>query len=139
MNELYGRLGTSNAPARLFEAFYYPSVFKRTADAVAAKIIKNKDIWMRKSHDINDYRELEHRQHGCLMSAHHKHRDKLCALMDSIYPRLCAELETLFAGRMLHFRANACIAYASEQNKVCRRIGANDFLCGADNHHHLPL
>jgi hypothetical protein len=128
MDDLYRSVGISKERARLFEVFH-PFAFPRTLHAVnsrqrfvyytdadtAMKIIKNKEVWMRKSHSMNDYREIEH-GFDCLKSAHYKHKDKLCSLMDNVYPGLCAELEKLLDGWMPHFRANTYIACVSEHN-----------------------
>ncbi len=90
---IYGRLGLSEAQARLYSIFN-PFAFQRTLRAVPAgqrfvyytdadtalKVIKNKEIWMRKSHSMNDYREIEH-GFDCLARAHSKHRERLCAAL----------------------------------------------------------
>ncbi|WP_438275114.1 DUF2971 domain-containing protein [Nitrobacter sp.] len=128
MSEIYRRLGITEEQARLFSIFN-PFAFQQTLGAInvgqrfvyytdadtAMKIIKNEEIWMRKSHSMNDYREIEH-GFDCLNGAHKKYKDRLCAILDSVYPGFCERLETLFNGWLPHFRTNTYIACVSEHD-----------------------
>jgi hypothetical protein len=125
MNDVSRLLGISEEQARLF-AIFHPLAFQRTLEAVnsgqrfayytdadtAMKIIKSKEVWMRKSHSMNDYREIEHGVEYLAM-AHARHRDRLCAALDPMYPGFCERLETLYRGWLPHFRTNTYITCVS--------------------------
>ena len=61
----------------------------------AMRIIRNEEVWLRKSTVMNDFSEL---QHGfqCLQSAYSNHKDRYVAVVESIFPGLVKKLEDLF-------------------------------------------
>jgi hypothetical protein len=75
-------------------------VYYTTADT-AVKIIKNKEIWMRKSHLMNDYREIEH-GFDCLHKAYKNHGSKMRSIFDAMFPGFCERLAAALQDRHVY-------------------------------------
>lgn len=69
-------------------------VYYTSADT-AMRILRNGEIWMRKSHLMNDFREIEH-GFECLRGEYSKSKPRMDALFDGMFPGFCERLEKLF-------------------------------------------
>src|SRR5438876_3613749 len=101
-------LNLSEDQTRLFKIFFSYS-FERTLKAATSNqrfvyytnadtvvsIIRNKEVWMRKSSLMNDYREIEH-GFDCLNAAYQNNREKIRSALDGMFPGFCARLEERF-------------------------------------------
>jgi hypothetical protein len=128
MNETDNSGVLSDQQQRLLATFF-PHAFRRTMAALnsdqrfvyytnadtAVKIIRNNDVWMRKSSLMNDYREIEH-GFECLNSAYKSNKDRVLAVFDSMFPGFCEKLETLFNAWLPHFRTDTYITCFSEHD-----------------------
>jgi hypothetical protein len=126
-NEL-SDFGFSDEHYRLFGIFY-PNVLAKTASAAKSKqrfvyyttadtamsILRSGEIWMRKSHLMNDCREIEHGV-DCLNKAFRKSLPLMRALFDSPFPGFCEQLENLFNGWLPAIRNDTYITCLSEHD-----------------------
>jgi len=85
-----------------------------SADA-AMSIIKNKEIWLRNTQCMNDYREIDHGI-DCLITAFKNESDgKLFQdTLENIFPGIIKEIIELFDGWLPHLRSSTYIACVSE-------------------------
>ena len=85
-----------------------------TADT-GIKIIRSKEVWMRKSSCMNDFSEI---QHGldCLKFAYERNKNESEKLFDSMFPNFSAKLEQLFNQWIPDFEYNTYVACVSEHN-----------------------
>ncbi|UPK31245.1 hypothetical protein [Bradyrhizobium sp. 195] len=65
-----------------------------TSADTAMRILRNGEIWMRKSHLMNDFREIEH-GFECLRGEYSKSKPSMDALFDGMFPGFCERLEKL--------------------------------------------
>lgn len=121
-------LGISDDQHRLFSIFH-PYALAKTVAAMkqnqrfvyytsadtAMRILQNGEIWMRKSHQMNDYREIEH-GFDCLNGAYKQHKERMLTLFDGMFPGFCERLETTFNGWLPHFRMDSYITCLSEHD-----------------------
>jgi DUF2971 family protein len=89
-------------------------VYYTSADT-AMRILLNGEIWMRKSHLMNDFREIEY-GFECLREAYKKHKARMDAVFESLFPGFVQRLESKFENWMPHFRADSYIACVSEHD-----------------------
>jgi Protein of unknown function (DUF2971) len=89
-------------------------VYYTSADT-AMRILRNGEIWMRKSHLMNDYREIEH-GFDCLNDAYKKSKQRMLVLFDGMFPGFCDRLETAFNNWLPHFRTDSYITCLSEHD-----------------------
>jgi hypothetical protein len=111
MNEIADNSYGFDDQQRRMLATFFPHAFKRTIAALdsgqrfvyytsaetAMNILRSNEVWMRKSSLMNDYREIEHGL-DCLKNAYKKHRERLQAVFDGMFPGFCEKLEALFDG-----------------------------------------
>lgn len=119
-------LGLSEHDFRTFGIFY-PYATERSLEAArknqrfvyytsaetAMRIIRSQEVWMRKSHLMNDYREVEH-GFDCLNRAYNKNKDRITSVLDGMFPGFCSRLETMFNNWLPHFRTDTYITCISE-------------------------
>jgi DUF2971 family protein len=127
--------GSNVDQARLYKIFF-PYASRRIAEATtsnrrlvyytsadtAVSVIRNREVWMRKSSLMNDYREIEH-GFDCLNAAYKKSHARMQAILDGMFPGLCARLEEKFNGWLPHFRSDTYIACASEHDDSEDKFG----------------
>ncbi|MGY4325684.1 hypothetical protein ACVWWG_000098 [Bradyrhizobium sp. LB7.2] len=89
-------------------------VYYTNADT-AMRILRNGEIWMRKAHLMNDFREIEH-GYDCLRNAYSKNTERMRALFDGMFPGFCGRLETMFENWMPYFRSDSYISCLSEHD-----------------------
>jgi hypothetical protein len=89
-------------------------VYYTSADT-AMRILRSGEIWMRKSHLMNDFREVDH-GFDCLRGAYQNHRDRMVAVFDNLFPGFVQRLEAKFDNWMPHFRADSYITCVSEHD-----------------------
>jgi hypothetical protein len=106
---------------------FFPAAFQRTATAIksrlrfvhytnadtAMKLIRNKEVWMRKASAMNDYMEIEHGR-DCLVAAYAENKLRFEELMNGMFAGFSDRLEMHFNGWLPHFRADTYIACMSE-------------------------
>jgi hypothetical protein len=132
---LNNELGISEDQFRLFSIFH-PRALAKSVEAAkrnqrfvyytsadtAMRILQNGEIWMRKSHQMNDYREVEH-GFDCLNAAYKEHKERMLALLDGMFPGFCERLEATINGWLPHFRTDSYIACLSEHDPSEDRYG----------------
>jgi hypothetical protein len=96
-------------------------VYYTSADT-AMSILRNREVWMRKSSMMNDYREIEH-GFDCLNNAYQGNRERLRGLFDGMFPGFCEQLESLFNGWLPNFRTDTYITCVSEHDASEDRYG----------------
>ena len=96
-------------------------VYYTTAET-AMRIVRNGEIWMRKSHQMNDFREIEH-GFDCLNSAYKNSSQRMLSVFDSIFPGFCGRLESIFNSWLPHFRTDSYITCVSEHCSSEDRYG----------------
>ncbi|MDI4236792.1 DUF2971 domain-containing protein [Bradyrhizobium sp. Arg237L] len=89
-------------------------VYYTSADT-AMRILRNGEIWMRKSHLMNDYREVEHGFDG-LNESYKKNKQRMQAVFDGMFPGFCERLEAIFNSWLPHFRMDSYITCLSEHD-----------------------
>lgn len=88
-------------------------VYYTTADT-ASNILKNKQIWLRNTSAMTDYREVEH-GFDCLNAAYKEEPGKVFnASLDACFPGLAEEVKTLFNGWLPNIRRDTYIVCFSE-------------------------
>lgn len=121
-------LGLDEQHFRTFSIFF-PFALNRTLNALqqqqrfvhytsaqtAMQILQNGVIWMRKSHLMNDYREVEH-GFDCLNDAYKKNKERMTSLLDGMFPGFCEKLETAFNNWLPLFRTDSFITCVSEHD-----------------------
>jgi hypothetical protein len=123
-------------PERLFKIFY-PHAYEQhsivlsgnirfvhytNADA-AINILRNKEVWMRKSSCMTDYSEI---QYGldCLVKAYKSQTGKLFkAALNDIFDGLTDEVERIFANLSPHFPINTYLICLSEHRDSEDKLG----------------
>jgi hypothetical protein len=127
--------GLNNDQTQLLKIFF-PHAFRRTVEAsnsglrfvyytnadTAISIIRNKEVWMRKSSLMNDYREIEH-GFDCLSNAYKKNHDQVRSVFDVLFPGFCSRLEERFNSWLPHFRTDTYIACFSEHDDTEDQYG----------------
>lgn len=96
-------------------------VYYTSADT-AMRILRNGELWMRKSHLMNDFREIEH-GFECLRGAYSKSKPRMDALFDGMFSGFCERLEKLFDNWMPYFRSDSYISCVSEHDPSEDRHG----------------
>src|SRR3979411_2323874 len=86
-------------------------VYYTNADTVMS-MIRYREVWMRKSSLMNDYREVEH-GFDCLDASYKRNRDKRQIVLDGMFPGFCVRLEQRFNGLLPHFRTDTYITCVS--------------------------
>jgi hypothetical protein len=128
-------VGMSDDHYRLFGIFH-PNALSKTVAAVQSKqrfvyyttaetavsILRGGEVWMRKSHLMNDYREIEHGV-ACLSAAYSKNVETMRALFEQPFPGFCAQLENLFNGLLPAIRTDTYITCLSEHDSSEDRYG----------------
>jgi hypothetical protein len=121
------QLNPDPALDRLFRIFF-PNAYNRqlaflmsgkrlahyTSAEAAMSILRNKEVWMRKTSCMNDFSEV---QHGldCLIEAYKgEHGKGFRAALDGIFDGITAEIEQHFNGWIPHFKNDTYIACFSE-------------------------
>ncbi len=95
-----------------------------TSAEVAMSIIQNKEVWMRSTMVMNDFREVEHGA-TCLVEAYNSEDvgKPLKDFLELVYPGFCDEFASLFNPWFGHFRADTYIACLSEHDESEDIIG----------------
>lgn len=128
-------LGLSESQMRLFTIFH-PYATRKTVDAAskgqrfvyytsaetAMHILRNGEIWMRKSHLMNDFREIEHGV-DCLNHAYQAHKGRMISVFDSLFPGFVERLEAKFNAWLPQFRADTYITCLSEHDPAEDQYG----------------
>lgn len=81
----------------------------------AMKMFKNKEVWLRKSTQMNDFMEIQHGL-NCLSNAYHKHRDDIEKIFDSMFPGICKRIEGHFDGWVPTYQLGTYLACVSEHD-----------------------
>lgn len=95
-----------------------------TSASVALEIIRNKEVWMRKTTCMNDYSEVVY-GFECLASAYNSKETgtRFRELLDSLFDGFCASLQDLVNGWRGHFVSNSYITCFSEHDDAEDAIG----------------
>lgn len=85
-----------------------------TSAEAAVKIIKNKEMWMRKSSTMNDFMEIEHGI-KCLNYAYRgSSGESFRSILEAIHQGLSSEIESSFNARLPEFQNGTFLACFSE-------------------------
>jgi hypothetical protein len=93
-----------------------------TTAQTAVNILRSGEIWMRKSHLMNDYSEIEH-GFRCLNNAYQKNKSFMQSVFDGMFPGFCARLEELFNAWLPLIRGDTYIACLSEHDASDDKYG----------------
>jgi hypothetical protein len=128
MTRLSNELAITDEQFRVFEIFHPYALSKMvgatqrnqrfvyyTSADTAMRILRNGEIWMRESHLMNDYREVEH-GFDCLNEAYKKNKQRMLGVFDGMFPGFCERLETAINGWLPHFRTDSYITCLSEHD-----------------------
>src|SRR5882724_6602693 len=135
MNSNIDMPGLDSTQSQLMKIFF-PHEFQRTLDALnsrrrfvyyttadtAISIIPNREVWMRKTSLMNDYREIEH-GFDCLNAAYKKHSESLKAVLNGMFPGFYDKLEEKFNAWLPSFRLDTYITCVSEHDDTEDRHG----------------
>ena len=94
-----------------------------TADA-AIKILKSKEVWMRKSSAMNDFREVHHGL-DCLIFAYNKSPagEPFKAALNNLFDGLDVEISKLFDSWIPHFTNDTYLTCVSEHDASEDQLG----------------
>ncbi|MEH6718885.1 MAG: DUF2971 domain-containing protein [Aurantimonas endophytica] len=84
-----------------------------TAEA-AFSVIRNREVWMRKSAVMNDFSETEHGLRCLAYAYNSENGQRFKALLDSLFPNLTTEVEEIFNSHIPHFRWETYLTCMSE-------------------------
>jgi hypothetical protein len=85
-----------------------------TSAEVAVSILKNEEVWMRKSNTMNDFMEIEHGL-SCLKASYDgEPGNRFKATLDCMLPGCRAEVEKRFNSWIPHFKADTYLTCVSE-------------------------
>ena len=125
----YREMGFTPDQIRLMEVFF-PHALKRqiaaesqgtrfvhyTSAEAAVNVLRTKEVWMRKTSCMDDFREVEHGLE-CLFEAYASDEgQRLKAALESVFNGICDEIETLFNGWVPYFRTDTYILCVSEHD-----------------------
>lgn len=85
-----------------------------TADT-AIKIIRNEEVWMRKSTCMNDFNEIEH-GFNCLQRGYRENKERFSALFDQKHEGFSQKLEERFNSWLPSFRNSTYVSCISEHD-----------------------
>jgi len=86
-----------------------------TNPETAMKMFANKEVWLRKSTQMNDFMEIEHGS-ACLSRAYRKHRDDIKTIFDDMFPGICKRVEEHFDGWLPTYRLGTHLTCFSEHD-----------------------
>ncbi len=92
-----------------------------TADK-AMKLLFNREVWLRKSTQMNDFMEVEH-GFNCLSSAWRKNKLGFEKQFEGLFPGVCEKIEGQFNSWLPKYRSDTFIACVSEHDDEEDRIG----------------
>jgi hypothetical protein len=109
--------------ARFVKAFdsNFRFVHYTSADAAMA-MIRNEEVWMRKSSCMKDYMEVQH-GHDCLVGAYRKHQERSQAIFDGMFPGLSTRLARDFDAWVPQLQLDTYITCISEHDDSEDTIG----------------
>ena len=81
----------------------------------AMKLLSNREVWLRKSTCMNDFMEVQH-GFNCLSTAWRKNKPKFEAQFETLFPGICAKIESHFDGWLPSYRTGTFIACVSEHD-----------------------
>jgi Protein of unknown function (DUF2971) len=81
----------------------------------AMKLLSNKEVWLRKSTQMNDFMEVEH-GFNCLAAAYRKHKPDFEGKLEEAFPGICQRIEDYFDGWLPTYRNGTFIACVSEHD-----------------------
>jgi Protein of unknown function (DUF2971) len=81
----------------------------------AFKLFSNKQVWFRKSTNMNDFMEVEHGLR-CLSEAYRNNREQLKQTLEGMYPGICAKVEKYFDDWLPTYRTGTFIVCVSEHD-----------------------
>ncbi|MEA2833372.1 MAG: hypothetical protein QOG66_1574 [Methylobacteriaceae bacterium] len=93
-----------------------------TGAETALKIFRAKEVWLRKSTCMNDFREIDH-GFECLNHAYKERREHFKQMLDAMFPEFTTNLENQFNGWLPHFRTDTYITCLSEHHESEDRTG----------------
>jgi hypothetical protein len=128
MSNEVGIPGYDEATIKIAQIFQ-PRLIERTLSAIqgnlrfvhytnadtATKILKSKEVWMRKSSCMNDFMEIEHGVE-CLHPAYKEQRERFRSIFDGMFPEFSSKFEELYNGWLSHFRTESYITCISEHD-----------------------
>lgn len=88
----------------------------------AMKMFMNKEVWLRKSTNMNDFMEVDHGL-ACLSSAYVKHLADVKVLLDGMFPRICDRIQQHFDGWLPTYRLGTYLTCVSEHDDSEDRMG----------------
>ena len=113
----------SNSLERIAKAIESKTRFVHYTNAdTAMKLIKNKEVWLRKSTNMNDSMEVEH-GFNCLAASYRKHKSTFAPTFEALYPGICIRIEKYFEDWLPTYRTGTFIACVSEHDNNENQMG----------------
>lgn len=128
--------GFSEEDIKLYEIFH-PYMFKKvmvahrknmrfvhyTRAESALSMLRNREVWMRKSSCMNDFMEVEHGL-NCLVATYNGAvGKKFQSNLEELFPGFCKEFQDLFNAWIPHFKQNTYLTSISEHADTEDRYG----------------
>jgi hypothetical protein len=106
----------ANAIGRITHALETNQRYVHYTNAETAfKLFSKKQIWLRKSTNMNDFMEVEHGSR-CLSSAYRHNIENVKEIFEGMYPNICEKVEKYFDGWLPTYRMGTFIACVSEHD-----------------------
>lgn len=113
----------SNSLGRVAQALEAKTRFVHYTNAdTAMKFLRNKEVWLRKSSNMNDSMEVEH-GFNCLAASYRKHKPMFEPDFEALYPGICDKIENYFEDWLPTYRSGTFIACVSEHSEHENQMG----------------
>jgi hypothetical protein len=89
-----------------------------TTAETAVNIIQSREVWMRRTTAMNDYKEFQYGMWECLAPAYKEHKANLERVLDTMFPGCVAAFEQRFNQLVHHLEANTFITSISEHQVI---------------------
>jgi hypothetical protein len=125
LQELFGMSEAQLEIANIFHSYSLERVVTAVKDntrfvhytnaETAMKLFSNREVWLRKSTNMNDYMEVDH-GFNCLSSAYRKHKGDFEKNFEQIFPGICKRIEDYFDSWLPTFRLGTYLTCVSEHD-----------------------
>jgi hypothetical protein len=117
------RIFNSDSLGRVAKAIDSKTRFVHYTNAdTAMKLLTNKEVWLRKSTNMNDAMEVEH-GFNCLAASYRKHKPSFESPFEKLYPGICNKIEKYFEYWLPTYRSGTFIACVSEHDNSENKMG----------------
>lgn len=86
----------------------------------AMRMFTNREVWLRKSTQMNDFMEVDHGLH-CLSQAYRKYNEDIKTLFNGMFPDVCDKIEEHFNGWLPTYKLGTYLTCVSEHDDTPER------------------